>query len=131
MYMNINKDIIFRAVKIFDIGYVTVIYFLVGIFMAKAIDNYFGKFDKKKESNKSFLIRTLELIGMIWLYGIILYVVKNIIELLPSPFDDIGGFKHEQLKELKNATVFWFVFLFFQTHFKEKLQAYFDDIRLN
>jgi hypothetical protein len=43
--MALFKELVFRTAKIFDIGYITVIYFLVGIYLAKLVDNFFGKFD--------------------------------------------------------------------------------------
>lgn len=124
------KELTFRVAKIFDIGYLTVLYFLTGIYMAKTFDNYFGKFDEKLEKSKSILQRTLELIGLMWLFGVVIYIVKNIIELVPSPFNMLGDFDHLKLKELKNAAVFTFIFLYFQTNFRTKIQTYFVDIKI-
>ena len=62
------------------------------------------------------------------LSGIIIYLVTNIVELIPSPFNGVCGFEHLRLKELKNGVVFVFVFLYFQKNFKSKLQLLYDNI---
>ena len=125
-----NEELALRSIKIIDIGFVTTIYFLLGIVSARAFDNFYGKYDEKKEKAKSFLRQTLEIIGMMWLYGVIIYIVKNLVELIPSPFDGLYGFKHSLLKELKNASVYTFIFLYFQTHFKSKIVTYYNALSI-
>jgi hypothetical protein len=125
-----GAELAFRGIKIIDIGFVTALYFLLGIFSARAFDNFYGKYDAKKEDKKSMLRQTLEIIGMMWLYGVIIYMVRNLVELIPSPFDGLYSFKHSQLKELKNASVYTFVFLFFQLYFKDKLVAYYNKLKV-
>lgn len=120
------KEVEIRHLKILDIGYITVIYFFLGIGLAKLFDKLYGKFDPKQEEKKSFLRQTLELIGMMWLSGVVIYIIRNLVEFIPSPFNGIAGFDHLRVKELKNATVFAFIFLFFQSYFKEKLQHYYN-----
>ena len=122
------KETIIRTLKVLDIGYITVIYFILGIGFAKLFDKLYGKFDKKQEDSKSFIQQTLELIGIMWISGVVIYIIKNLVELIPSPVNGIYGFEHQRVKELKNATVFIFVFLFFQTYFKDKLQYYYKNI---
>ena len=124
------KEFQIRNLKILDIGYITVIYFFLGITLAKLFDKLYGKFDPKKEASKSSLRQTFELIGMMWISGVVIYVVRNLVEFIPSPFDGIAGFNHLRVNELKNATVFAFIFLFFQSYFKDKLQYYYNNIVL-
>ena len=126
--MSIENEFLFRSIKIFDIGFVTVIYFLVGITLAKLFDSLYGTFDENKESKKSKLIQTIELMLMMWIYGVIIYFVRNIVEIIPSPLNGIGGFKHIKLKELKGAPVFVFIFLYFQSYFLAKLKYYYKNI---
>lgn len=124
------KEFIFRAVKICDIGFVTIIYFILGVTFAKLFDLLYGKFDENREKYKSKIIQTLELIGIMWVYGIVIYMVRNVVEIIPSPLDGIGGFEHHRLKELKSAPVFVFIFLYFQTYFLSKLKYYYKNIVL-
>jgi len=127
---NVQKEIIVRGVKIIDIGYITILYFFIGIYLAKAFDNYLGTFDKELEEKKGFWRRTLELIGLIWLYGIVIYIVKNLVEIIPYPLNGISGFNHLLMKELKNATLFIFIFLGFQKHFKDRIVYYIESTQM-
>ena len=122
----LSDEILLRSVKIIDIGYVTAIYFLLGIVSARAFDNFYGKYNEEKEKNKTMFQQTMEIIGMMWLYGVIIYIVKNLVELIPSPFNGLFGFNHFQLKELKNAAVYTFIFLYFQSYFKAKITGYYN-----
>jgi hypothetical protein len=127
--LTLEAELALRTVKLTDIGFVTTIYFLLGIFSARIFDNFYGKYDAEKEEKKGMLRRTFEIIGMMWLYGIIIYFVRNLVELIPSPFDGLFSYKHGQLKELKSASVFTFVFLFFQLYFKDKLAGYYKNLK--
>ena len=129
--MAIVKELLLRGVKVLDIGFVTFIYFSLGMFFAKAFDNLYGPFKERKEKKKSFIKRFLEIVGMMWLSGIIIYIVRNTVELIPFPFDGLFGFNHLQLKELTNAGVFTFIFLYFQSHLRSKLVFFYDNLSLN
>ena len=120
-------DIPFRLIKILDIGYVTAIYFVVAIILAKIFDEMYGPFNKAAEEKKGMLQRTVELILMMWVYGIVIYLIRNIVELIPSPFDGMYGFEHDRLAELKYAAVFTFIFLYFHSYFREKLMYYYNE----
>jgi len=132
MHHTIQKDIAFRLVKMADIGYITALYFIAGILLAKLcdiiFDALFGAHDDMMEARKSALQQMLELIGMFWIIGILAYLVRNIVELLPSPFDSIAGLKHLQVSDLRNAPVFMFIFLLFQDHLVNKIRYYYDHL---
>jgi hypothetical protein len=123
---DISQEITLRLLKIIDIGYITTIYFFIGMILAKACDHGLGNFEEKYEEKKGLLRRTLELIGLIWSYCVITYIVRNLVELIPSPADGFSGFKHCLVKELKQADVFTFVFLGFQRHLQAKVLYYLD-----
>jgi uncharacterized membrane protein len=123
------KEIKLRSVKIVDIGYITIIYFVTAVILAKLFGKLYGKFDEKKEEKKTFLLRTFELAGMMWIIGIVTYIVKNVVELIPFPLDGLYGFNHMLMKELKMGAVFTFVFLFFEDHFKSKLTHYYNSLK--
>ena len=119
----------FRFIKILDIGYTTFIYFLLALIIAILLDKIYGEYDEKKEEKKSVLIRTLELFSMIWLNGIIIYFARNIVELIPSPFNNMYGFEHSRLRELNDAYVFDFVLLYNQENLIKRMESFYHTIK--
>ena len=123
-----SHEFVIRSIKLLDIGYVTAIYLLVAVFLSNIIDRALTPVDESMERQKSLLRRTMELIGITWLLVATIYIVRNLVELIPSPFHGIAGFDHFRLKELKFAAIFIFIFLFLQTHFRDKLRFYSEDM---
>jgi len=129
-YMNYKKEIIIRSIKILDIGYITVIYFILGLILAKLFDKYLGKFDKNKEDKKSILRSILELSLYLWFIGIVIYVVRNIVPLIPFPLNGVYGFDHLRVKEVTSATVFIISFMYFQQYYQDKIKYIFSKTNL-
>lgn len=125
-------QLIFRTIKLLDIGYIAAIYFVVAMGVLWIFDKLFGKYDKKKDESKSKFRIGAEIFGMIWLVGIVVYAVRNIIgDYIPSPFEGIGGFEHKRVKELTNAGVFTFIFMYYFKYLKEKMEALYDHMLSN
>jgi hypothetical protein len=118
----------FRIVKLFDIGYVSTIYLLIAIALSVMIDKWLQPFDETKEKKKSMIRRFLELAGLTWLVVIVTYMVRNIAELIPSPFHKMAGFDHYQTKELRFGAIFTFIFLYIMTHYRNKLASFSHDL---
>jgi hypothetical protein len=123
-----KNEYLFRFIKICDIGYITSIYFLFAIFISKICDNIFGEFNKMKEKHKGKFRQLIELMGIFWIYIVIIYASKNIVELIPSPFDGINGFQHSLVKEIKTGFAFFFIFLYLQKHFLDKLVYFYKHV---
>jgi len=119
----------FRFIKILDIGYVTLIYFLLAIVIDVLIDKLYGEYNEKDENKKSTLRKTIDLVGMIWLNGVIIYIARNIVPLIPSPFNNINGFKHSRLKELESAYVFDFVLIYTQKNLVKRMEVFYDTVK--
>jgi hypothetical protein len=122
----IFKDIRFRIIKIVDIGYIAVIYVIVSMLFARAFEGVFV-FDPNIESSKTMHVRTFELLGMLWVYSVIIYISRNLIEKIPSPLNGLYGFDHKRVKELTNATIFVFIFMVLQPSYKNKIEKYYED----
>lgn len=117
-----SQELVFRVVKIGDIGYITTIYFLLAFFISTWVDiRLLGPFQRERAARKSTGRLLGECILHIYLVGVLIYIVRNVVELVPSPFNGIQGFEHRRVKELTNAAVFTFIFLFYQKHLREKL----------
>jgi len=111
-----------RFIKIIDIAYISIIYFVAAYYLAGIVDTIFVKLfgkDYKKKSKNALL---LESIAQIVTIGIIAYIVRNIISLIPFPLEGSYGYKHLLLKELTESSGFFAVFfIYFQYDFQEKL----------
>jgi hypothetical protein len=122
----LSKEVIVRGIKILDIGYVTFIYFYFAFFISVGLDSLYGEFDPKEEDKKSMPFISIEIAAHIWLLGVITYIVKNIVELIPYPLDGISGFDHNKLKELHQPAIFSVVMVIFQRHLQAKLTYFYN-----
>lgn len=125
--LNVNAG--FRLIKILDIGYVTLLYFLLAIITAVLLDKLYGNYDESAEKKKSTGRKALDLIGMIWLNGVIIYLVRNLLPFIPSPFNGIYGFEHNRLKEIDSAYVFDFVLIYNQTNLVERMEVFYHAVK--
>ena len=110
-----------RGIKIIDIAYVAAIYLTLGAVLSLTIDRQLGKFDQQEADEKS----TAQLYGEVLLHfasiGILMYIVRNIVEWIPFPLNGVYGYDHLRLNELKNAGLFGVIFFLFQNNLKDKL----------
>lgn len=118
------EDLNFRTVKIFDIGYITILYFIIGLIVSRLFDKVLGEFNQKKDDEKHIAQVTVELLGMIWMVGATTYIVRNLVELIPSPFDGLAGLVHKRVKEIASAGVFTLIVMGYAYHFRAKLDYF-------
>ena len=117
-------DLNFRLIKILDIGFITILYFIIGVIFSRILDWGFGKFNKKNDKCKSLLYISLELVFMIWIIGTSTYFIRNVVELIPSPFEGISGLVHKKVKELGGAGVYTLIVMSCAYHFRDKLDEF-------
>jgi len=122
--MNLKKEVIIRSIKLFDIGYITAIYLVLGIILAKLCDIYFNIFDEREEEKKSTFRILIEIILYSWFLGIVMYIIRNIVPLIPFPLNDIYGFEHLRVKEVTTAATFGITFVFYQTNYRNKIDYF-------
>ena len=120
--MNYKKEAIVRGIKIIDIGFITAIYLSLGLFLAKICDTVNGEFHEEEENKKPLWKVIIELILYFWFIGIVIYVVRNVVPLIPFPLDGMFGFNHLMVKEVTNAMAFIVTFLYFQKYYQDKIK---------
>lgn len=116
-----QKALVFRVVKAADIAYLTLIYFILGAGLGMPIDRMLGKFDPKKADQKHLMLLLFEIFSHVALLGILVYVVRNLVEVIPSPLEGVAGLQHRKLKELGNAAIFVFFLFFYQKNLIDKM----------
>ncbi len=117
----LKEDLIIRGIKIIDIGFITILYFILGFIVSIWFNRMYEKYVDLVNDYKSNMRLVIELLIHIWLLGITVYIARNIVEKIPSPLDNIAGFSHKRVKELHSATVFTLVFFYSQTYMREKM----------
>jgi len=116
-----NNELLFRVIKIADIAYIISLYFIFGYFIGYYINLFFEKLYGKDLDKKNYYTIILEIASQFLCVGIISYIGRNIIQLFPSPFDTIGGFKHSSVKELVSGSFLTIFLLMFQFTIQDKL----------
>jgi hypothetical protein len=122
--MNLKKEIIIRSIKIFDIGYITALYLILGILFAKLCDIYIDLYNEEKEKKKSTWVILIELILYSWFLGVVIYIIRNIVPLIPFPLNGKYGYDHLRVKEVTSAATFSIAFIFYQTNYKNKINNF-------
>ena len=127
---DLQTEIIVRSIKIFAIAYFFVLAFIFSFFIARYIDAFFDYIYGDNYESKNINILYLEALSQIIVLGILSYIIRNIIQLIPFPFEGIYGFQYLKVKEVTSPpTVTLFLFIF-QYKYQKKL-TYIKDLVLN
>ena len=119
-----KKELIIRSIKMLDIGYITIVYFIVGFLISFYINKMFDEFiPNDNSSNKPHkILLFLDVILQLFLIGILFYIIRNIIELIPFPLNGVYGYDHSIVKELRSGGVsLGFGIFYAQINLKDKL----------
>jgi hypothetical protein len=119
------KELVIRSIKVIDIGFITALYLTFGIVLAKLCDKVLGELDEEKEHQKPLWQLLIELFLYLWFVGIVVYVVRNVVQMIPFPFHGVYGYDHFRVKELINAVIFFVMFLHFQEYYQKKIRYLF------
>ena len=113
-------SLVFSSVKIVDIAYVTILYFVTGYMLSQIIDEKFKSIFKnyKTDSNRYLLFQIVLQIAVL---GIFSYIFRNIIELIPYPLNGVGGYDHLLLKELRGPGLLTFFLILFSYNLQNKI----------
>lgn len=101
-----KADLIRRSIKILDIGYATVIYFFLAIWTVPLLDRILGKYNAVEESKKSTNKIIIEIVLRVWCIGVISYLARNLVPLIPFPLQGVYGFDHSRVKEVTSGVIF-------------------------
>ena len=111
----------FLAVKLLDIGLVTIYFFVLGLAAAKGFDAVMGEFKEENFDDVPIWKLFLQIVAQLFALGIIAYILRNIVKLIPFPLDGVAGFQHERLKELDGGEVMALVLILFQRNLIDKV----------
>jgi hypothetical protein len=117
----VTKDIFLRSIKIVDIAYITVLYFIVGYILGFNIDLLFKKIYGTDFSKKTKFVLLLEVLLQIVCIGIISYIGRNLVQMIPFPLNGVLGFDHMKVKEVAQGAFLTIFIVMFQYTMQDKL----------
>lgn len=124
-YKILKKEAIIRSIKMMDIGILTVLYFILGYIFSRLINKIYNNFDPNTAPMKFLLF--LEICGQLFIIGILVYILRNIIELIPFPLEGIYGYQHTKVRELYSGGIaLTFGIFYAQENIKQKLNYIFN-----
>jgi hypothetical protein len=116
-----QNELLFRIIKIIDIAYITVLFFIFAYIFGFYINSFFIYIYGIDYEKKSNFILTLEVLSQIIIIGIVGYIGRNIIENIPFPLDGINGFVHKKVKELTSGSFIIVFLIIFQYDMQDKI----------
>jgi len=124
-YKILKKEAVIRSIKMMDIGILTVLYFILGYIFSWLINKIYNNFDPNTAPMKFLLF--LEICGQLFIIGILVYILRNLIELIPFPLEGIYGYQHTKVRELYSGGIaLTFGIFYAQENIKEKLNYMFN-----
>ena len=120
----------FTLIKVMDLAYIAIIYCFTAVILSVITNKIKDYLPEQNNYDKSTLRLVFEIIAYVWYIAVIVYIVRNMVEHIPSPFNNLFGFSHNKMKELHSAGMFSIIFVHLQEEFIDKLK-YLRDDRLN
>jgi hypothetical protein len=119
----------FKLIKIADIAWVSLIYFIIAQISGLYLDYFFEYLFGKDYDNKTISTLTFEVLLQVICIGILVYIIKNIVGTKPLNFFSIfnlqyfknKGYDHTVLFELINAPLLVLFITLFQYSMQDKL----------
>jgi len=117
----------FVTVKLMDIGFTYTYFFAIGLIVAKIFDYFYSVvLDESETEWQTYPISlfTLNLLFHFFLIGITVYLIRNVVGMIPYPLDGVAGYQHSRLKELGGGAVLTFMVFLFQKNLTDKVKIY-------
>lgn len=121
---------ILRLIKVFDISLLGNYYFFMAVIISYLINKLFEKYEKEKYKKKSTLLIFTEIFLRVSLLVISVYFIRNIINIIPFPFDGYEGYDHHRVKERNGVVILAFAILIFQSDLKHVTLHLLDRLNL-
>jgi hypothetical protein len=114
------NEVCFRFTKIADIAYISGISVIICVILAILSSKIFGVYTKeqheKEKATYSYPVFYLRIAGRFFIVvayiAILLYILRNLMEYIPSPFHGICGLDHYRVKETEILPSVLFILLF-------------------
>ncbi len=122
--MNLGEDIRLIGIRLLAIMYIAIIYVIFGIYITYLLDEY-GYHDifvnNHDDSNDSIFKMVLELGVMVGIIACIAFIGRNLIQLIPFPFDGVFGFNYESVREVTSGAILFVFMVTFSASIQQKV----------
>ncbi len=114
------NEVCFRITKIADIAYISGISVIICLLLAILASKIFGVYTKELHEHEkeyySYPVFYLRVVGRFFIVvaftAILLYILRNIMEHIPSPLHGVCGLDHYRVKETEILPSVLFILLF-------------------
>jgi uncharacterized membrane protein YkvI len=121
------KELTIKCIKLLDITYLTIIYVTISIVFSIYLNKLIGPFNKEDAEKKSTLRLILEIYLNFSIIAMVAYLIRNLVELIPFPLDDVYDFEHAKVHELNGGIIFGFAIFYYQINLCNKINYVFND----
>jgi len=121
----------YYAVEVFDVVLVTIYYLVFGFTASLAINHVIEVFDEDAGKYQKFSTLRLgvEIAAHAIVLAVVFYFLRNLIRLIPFPYDGLRNYDHSSLYEIDGGIVLVIVILFFQRQLIEKVGVFQNRMR--
>ena len=120
--MILSKKSKFRIVKSLSIALLGVYYLVGGVIISEMIEYILPKYNEEEYKKQNSLKIFLEIALSASIIVVFVYFLRLVIKLLPSPFENVDGFKMKQLKEINGTVILAYALFFNMNNLKFKLE---------
>ena len=106
----------FTLVKVLDLIYITCLLFFTAIAVSYLLNNFIFVLGMHNSSHKLILLASV--LVRISIIVVASYLLRNVLQYIPSPFNGLYGFKHLKVKELSAGTLLTTLLFIFQDTLK-------------
>ena len=120
----LKRELLIRLIKIIDIAFITFLYGIAGMIFAIILDKYVFKyisFQKKDDKDKKKWILFFEILICLTINGILAYLLRNTLQMVPFPFNGIYGFSHLRVNEVKSGAIIVTILMYFSKTLRSKI----------
>ena len=122
-------------IKIIAIAFVTVIYSVGGMVITIGTDKYLinNFYDKTNEEleKKSTYRHFGETTAIIALFGVLAYIGRNVLKLIPFPLDGVYGFRYMDVKEVTSGSLILWMLINYSVVLTNKIKIIKKRLELN
>ena len=125
-----KKELLIRSIKLLDISLLGIYYFIGGVILSIMIDKLFSKYDEEIYEKKTTMEIFIECCLYISLIMVCVYILRNIIELIPFPLHGYYDYDHYKVREIRGGVLISFAIVTFQPNLKAKVVKLIDKLKL-